>query len=108
MTPAPSTKVVSSDNAVKEVEQEAPQKEVSKVVRTAGAMMGGVIEACCLQPLDVTKTRLQLSGQRGAFSVATNMVKTEGALSLYKGLTPFCAHLVTKYSVRWYFNEAFR
>jgi len=72
-------------------------------------MTGGVIEACCLQPLDVTKTRLQLSGGRmGAVAVATNMVKNEGFLSLYKGLTPFCAHLVTKYSVRFYFNEFFR
>ena len=98
------TSVVSS--AV--VEKAEPKKEVSKVVRTAGAMAGGVIEAVCLQPLDVTKTRLQLSGQRGALSVATAMVKNEGVLSLYKGLSPFCVHLVTKYSVRWYFNEAFR
>lgn len=84
------------------------KKEVSKVIRTLGAMTGGVIEACCLQPLDVTKTRLQLSGQGSAITVARNMVRNEGVLSLYKGLTPFCAHLVTKYSVRWYFNEMFR
>eukprot|EP00012_Vannella_robusta_P001312 CAMPEP_0206182630 /NCGR_PEP_ID=MMETSP0166-20121206/173_1 /ASSEMBLY_ACC=CAM_ASM_000260 /TAXON_ID=95228 /ORGANISM="Vannella robusta, Strain DIVA3 518/3/11/1/6" /LENGTH=270 /DNA_ID=CAMNT_0053597363 /DNA_START=15 /DNA_END=824 /DNA_ORIENTATION=- len=72
-------------------------------------MAGGVIEAVMLQPLDVTKTRLQLSGGRmGAVAVAKNMVKNEGVLSLYKGLSPFCAHLVTKYSVRWYFNEFFR
>ena len=36
------------------------------------------------------------------------MLRNEGALSFYKGLTPFCTHLVTKYSVRWYFNEFYR
>ena len=89
--------------------KENEPKQASKLVRTLGAMTGGVIEACCLQPLDVTKTRLQLSGRgQTAIQVARNMVQTEGVLSLYKGLTPFCAHLVTKYSVRWYFNEMFR
>lgn len=91
-------------------ENEVPKKQPSRMVKTFGAMTGGVIEACCLQPLDVTKTRLQLhNGPRvGALQIATTMVKTEGPLSLYKGLTPFCTHLVTKYSVRWYFNEFFR
>ena len=31
-------------------------------LKTTGAMMGGVAEACALQPLDVIKTRLQLGG----------------------------------------------
>merc|ERR1712137_198357 len=86
------------------------KKEPSKVVKTLGAMTGGFLEACSLQPLDVTKTRLQLSQQKGvrASTIAQQIVKTEGVTALYKGLTPFCAHLVTKYSVRWYFNEFYR
>jgi len=86
------------------------KKEPSKVVKTLGAMTGGILEACSLQPLDVTKTRLQLSQQKGvrASTIAQQIVKTEGVTALYKGLTPFCAHLVTKYSVRWYFNEFYR
>ena len=77
-------------------------KPVSRVVKTGGAMLGGAIEACCLQPLDVLKTRMQLGGAKaGLFNVATTTVKEEGFRALYKGLTPFILHLVTKYSVRW-------
>lgn len=73
-----------------------------------GAMLGGVIEACALQPLDVLKTRMQLSGTGSLAVVAGSMLRQEGPLAFYKGLTPFCLHLVTKYSVRWYFNEFYR
>jgi solute carrier family 25 (mitochondrial citrate transporter), member 1 len=71
-------------------------------------MMGGAIEASLLQPLDVLKTRLQLSSSGSVAVVASNMLKQEGITSFYKGLTPFTLHLVTKYSVRWYFNEFYR
>jgi solute carrier family 25 citrate transporter 1 len=85
------------------------KKEAPKWAKTVGAMAGGAMEAVCLQPLDVVKTRLQLGGAQATLaSTARNMLHQEGALSFYKGLTPFVTHLVTKYSVRWYFNEFFR
>lgn len=89
-------------------EEDAPRQPPSRVVKTLGAMTGGVVEACTLQPLDVLKTRLQLGGHSGLVPLARSMLATEGPLAFYKGLTPFCTHLVTKYSVRWYFNELFR
>jgi solute carrier family 25 citrate transporter 1 len=85
------------------------KKKVSRLVTTSGAMVGGALEAIALQPLDVLKTRLQLGGSKATLgSTAASMFRTEGALSFYKGLTPFVTHLVTKYSVRWYFNDFYR
>jgi len=84
-----------------------PKRQPSRMVKNLGAMMGGVLEACSLQPLDVVKTRLQLS-QSSLSALVRTMYRTEGPLSFYKGLTPFVTHLVTKYSVRWYFNEFYR
>lgn len=67
------------------------------------------MEACALQPLDVIKTRLQLGGANANFvSVSRDMLRKEGALAFYKGLSPFCSHLVTKYAVRWWFFDFYR
>jgi len=89
--------------------QKPAETPVPRKVKTLGAMLGGVLEACCLQPLDVVKTRLQLQGKGASLAgVAGGMLREEGARSFYKGLTPFVTHLVTKYSVRWYFNEFYR
>lgn len=85
------------------------EQPVSRVVKTVGAMLGGVVEAVCLQPLDVTKTRLQLSPPGTTLGgMVRTMAAEEGPRAFYKGLTPFVTHLVTKYSVRWYFNEFYR
>jgi len=95
---------MSSTDAPKPQEKKQP----SRMVKTIGAMIGGVVEACALQPLDVVKTRLQLAGPNTTLSMLVRSMFQEGALSFYKGLTPFVTHLVTKYSVRWYFNEFYR
>lgn len=61
------------------------------------------MEACCLQPIDVIKTRLQLdrSGNyKGIFHCGTTVAKTEGVRALWKGLTPFATHLTLKYTLR--------
>ena len=76
---------------------DAPKKAPSMFLKTTGAMMGGVAEACALQPLDVIKTRLQLGG--GGFGSVVSGLWGEGIGSFYKGLSPFVAHLVTKYAV---------
>jgi len=91
---------------------------------TIGGICGGAVEACALHPLDTVKTRLQLQGVRvSSASVAANasstiptsfvgygrhLIRTEGALSLYKGLTPFVTHLMTKYCLRYYVNFQLR
>jgi len=90
--------------------EKRPEKRApSMTVKTVGAMIGGALEACCLQPLDVLKTRLQLGGAKATLTNTTvAMFKQEGPRAFYKGLTPFVVHLVTKYSVRWHFNEFYR
>ena len=58
----------------------------------------------------VVKTRLQLNhtGRLGMFQMGRSIVQKEGVLALYKGLTPFVTHLVTKYALRFYTNEFYR
>lgn len=61
------------------------------------------MEACCLQPIDVIKTRLQLdrSGNyKGIVHCGKTVAKTEGVRALWKGLTPFATHLTLKYTLR--------
>lgn len=67
-------------------------------------MAGGVAEACALQPLDTAKTRLQLDSAgkyRGLVHCTRTIAAEEGVGALYKGLTPFIAHLTTKYAMRF-------
>ncbi|KAF0759681.1 hypothetical protein AaE_003663, partial [Aphanomyces astaci] len=67
-------------------------------------MAGGVVEACVLQPLDVTKTRLQLDRTgmyKGMFNCGKTIYQTEGGGALYKGLSPFVVHLTLKYALRF-------
>lgn len=67
----------------------------SMAVKAMPFVIGGVsgcIATCCVQPIDMIKVRLQLAGEGGAtgtkspFKVFSNVVKNEGALTLYKGL----------------------
>lgn len=57
--------------------------------------MAGCFATCCIQPIDMVKVRIQLSGEagaagsaaRGPFAIASSIIKNEGFLSLYKGLS---------------------
>ena len=67
-----------------------------------------MVGACCssrrLQPLDVTKTRLQLDGKgryKGMIHGLRTIAAEEGGAALYKGLTPFVTHLTLKYALRF-------
>ena len=60
-------------------------------------------QACCLQPVDVVKTRLQLdkTGQyKGIADCFKKIHANEGTKALWKGLTPFATHLCFKYMLR--------
>jgi len=104
---------------VKEIKKKNPATKSQNAVyrKVLGGMMGGLCEALCLHPLDTVKTRLQLSGAKnktsgvkytGFFDCVKQITKTEGALSLYKGLTPFSVHLVSKYFFRYGVNFQLR
>ncbi|KAL1395744.1 hypothetical protein pipiens_011031 [Culex pipiens pipiens] len=56
--------------------------------------LSGIGATCVVQPLDLVKTRMQISGMGGAakeynntFDAIGKIIKREGALSLYKGLS---------------------
>jgi len=84
--------------------QDSKRKHVvSPAVKMVSGSLGGVIEACLCQPLDVAKTRLQLDSQKrykGFYHCLSTIVREEGVRSLYKGLTPFITHLTLKYALR--------
>ncbi|CAK9139994.1 unnamed protein product [Ilex paraguariensis] len=78
-------------------------KNDSAVRETIAGSLGGIVEACCLQPVDVIKTRLQLdrSGSyKGIIHCGATVIRTEGVRALWKGLTPFATHLTLKYALR--------
>ncbi|BBM98944.1 solute carrier family 25 (mitochondrial citrate transporter), member 1 [Marchantia polymorpha subsp. ruderalis] len=65
--------------------------------------LGGVVEAGCLQPIDVIKTRLQLDHAKqykGIWHCGSTTIQSEGVRALWKGLTPFATHLTLKYTLR--------
>lgn len=72
-------------------------------MKAVSGSLGGIVEASCLQPIDVIKTRLQLdrSGSyKGIIHCGTTIVRNEGFRALWKGLTPFATHLTLKYALR--------
>ncbi|KIZ05036.1 Succinate/fumarate transporter [Monoraphidium neglectum] len=73
--------------------------------------MGGVVEACCLQPIDVIKTRLQLDKvgkYHGIVHCGRTVIAEEGVRALWKGLTPFATHLTLKYALRMGSNSVYQ
>eukprot|EP00976_Prorocentrum_cordatum_P097423 1190985-Prorocentrum_minimum.AAC.1 len=81
---------------------------VTPAVKAIAGSMGGMMEACCLQPIDVIKTRLQLdrTGQyRGIGHCGNTIIQQEGVKALWKGLTPFATHLTLKYALRMVRSE---
>jgi len=53
--------------------------------------MSGMFATCCIQPMDMIKVRIQLGAAEGGatspFTIASTMIKNEGFLSLYSGLS---------------------
>ncbi|WOK97949.1 mitochondrial succinate-fumarate transporter 1-like [Canna indica] len=65
-------------------------------MRAVAGSLGGVMEACCLQPIDVIKMRVQRHDGSA----------NGGGGALYKSLTPFVTHLTLKYALRMCSNAA--
>lgn len=80
-----------------------PKKTIPPYMKAVSGSLGGIMEACCLQPIDVIKTRLQLDRTgtyRGIIDCGATVSRTEGVRALWKGLTPFATHLTLKYALR--------
>jgi len=84
---------------------------VSPFIKGFAGSMGGVVEACCLQPIDLVKTRLQLDRSakyKGIVDCGKQVVHSEGVRALWKGLTPFATHLTFKYALRMGSNSVYQ
>ncbi|KAL3510193.1 hypothetical protein ACH5RR_029594 [Cinchona calisaya] len=89
--------------ADKNQHQSQNKKTIPPYMKAISGSLGGVVEASCLQPIDVIKTRLQLdrSGHyKGIAHCGSTIVRNEGVRALWKGLTPFATHLTLKYALR--------
>jgi len=53
--------------------------------------LSGMFATCCIQPMDMIKVRIQLGAAEGGstspFTIASTMIKEEGFMSLYSGLS---------------------
>lgn len=82
---------------------ERERTTIPPYMKAISGSLGGIVEACCLQPIDVIKTRLQLDrsgAYKGIMHCGGTVVRTEGVRALWKGLTPFATHLTLKYTLR--------
>ncbi|KAK7278383.1 hypothetical protein RJT34_23411 [Clitoria ternatea] len=80
-----------------------PKKSIPPYMKAISGSLGGIVEASCLQPIDVIKTRLQLDrlgNYKGIVHCGTTIAQAEGMRALWKGLTPFATHLTLKYALR--------
>ncbi|XP_017070730.1 mitochondrial 2-oxoglutarate/malate carrier protein [Drosophila eugracilis] len=69
------------------------KKTVPAYMKYAMGGTSGMLATCLVQPMDLLKTRMQISGTLGAreyrssFEVLSKVFKNEGVLSLYNGLS---------------------
>lgn len=99
------------DNKREQNPSPVPKKTIPPYMKAVSGSLGGVVEACCLQPIDVIKTRLQLDTTgtyKGIIHCGATVSRTEGVRALWKGLTPFATHLTLKYTLRMGSNAVFQ
>lgn len=92
-------------------EEKQKRKSIPPYMKAVSGSIGGIMEASCLQPIDVIKTRLQLDrsgAYRGIIHCGSTIYRTEGVRALWKGLTPFATHLTLKYALRMGSNAVFQ
>eukprot|EP01080_Neovahlkampfia_damariscottae_P005300 gene5300-8918_t len=83
-------------------------KDVMKSVIAGGS--AGIIEVLCMYPLDVVKTRTQLSTTKslGVFQTLGNIVKEEGFTKLYRGITSPILAEAPKRAMKFTCNEIYK
>ncbi|XP_011500047.1 PREDICTED: mitochondrial 2-oxoglutarate/malate carrier protein-like [Ceratosolen solmsi marchali] len=64
------------------------EKTVPNAVKFFIGGSAGMLATCCVQPLDLIKNRMQLSGTKSStVSVISSIIKNEGILAMYSGLS---------------------
>ncbi|KAF7418679.1 hypothetical protein HZH68_001332 [Vespula germanica] len=88
------------------------EKPIPNSVKFAIGGLSGMGATVFVQPLDLIKNRMQLSGQKTTtFAVATSILKNEGILAFYNGLSAGLLRQATYTTVRlgvytWLFEAA--
>jgi len=76
----------------------------------AGAF-AGLVEVCCMYPLDLVKTRFQLNTSAGSASVLgtfREMIRTEGFFNLYRGIASPIFAEAPKRAIKFASNEQYK
>ncbi|KAK3170532.1 hypothetical protein Dsin_000149 [Dipteronia sinensis] len=71
----------------------SPKKMIPPYMKAVSGSLGGIVEACCLQPIDVIKTRLQLDRTGTYRGIVHHHVQHRGLPGSLKSLTLFATHL---------------
>ncbi|KAK3220463.1 hypothetical protein Dsin_014433 [Dipteronia sinensis] len=86
----------------------SPKKMIPPYMMEVSGSLGGIVEACCLQPINVIKTRLQLDWTGTYRGIVHHHVQHRGLPCSLKGLTLFTTHLTLKYTLRMGSNAVFQ
>jgi len=72
--------------------------------------LGGVLAACCTHPLDTLKVQLQTQqrAEYGLISMAVKVIRDDGFLTLYNGLSASCLRQATYTTTRFAIYGAVR
>ncbi len=100
---SPAAAAAASSSASSSTSAVQSDAAIPPFMKAISGSLGGMVEAGCLQPIDVIKTRLQLDHNKhykGIWNCGTTIVQQEGVRALWKGLTPFATHLTLKYTLR--------
>ncbi|KAA8492550.1 Mitochondrial 2-oxoglutarate/malate carrier protein [Porphyridium purpureum] len=109
---APQWVAMSPAEAAQTVQVSAPapaQKPLSKVVQFSTAGLGGIMGWILCHPFNTVAIRMNLSGGNDSFPTFTrNIVRNEGVLTLYKGLSAGILRQVFYATSRFGLFEVFR
>ncbi|GMI43595.1 hypothetical protein TrCOL_g963, partial [Triparma columacea] len=92
----------------------APKKRRHPLEHLLAGGTAGLVESSCCHPLDTIKTRMQLRRQvanaktMGPLTTASRIVKREGFLSLYKGLSAVYSGIIPKMAIRFASFEQYK
>ncbi|KAL6336526.1 hypothetical protein AAG906_022467 [Vitis piasezkii] len=89
---------------------ESKTPTIPPYVKALSGSIGGIVEASCLQPIDVIKTRLQLdtSGTYKESSTVAPPFIVRKACEPYGRVDSFATHLTLKYTLRMGSNALFQ
>jgi len=93
-------------NNPKSIQQDGPREKIPIGIRLINSGISGMAATCFVQPLDLLKNRMQLSGTSGkkeyrsSFHALRSILANEGGLAFYNGLSAGLARQATYTTIR--------